>query len=88
MSLTGELRDPTSPVAHYLAGRFADLDPIIATWQRAVAEARTVLPCGRVDWALIGRAFGYQLGFAFCLDPPYAAILGACHYTATQQLVP
>jgi hypothetical protein len=34
----------------------------------------------------VGQAFGHRLGFAFCLDPPYSPILGACHYVATEQL--
>jgi hypothetical protein len=86
MSLTTELRNPRSAISRYLATRFDRLDRVFHTWTEATRGARPVLPPAPVDWALVGQAFGHRLGFAFCLDPPYAPILGACQYVATEQL--
>jgi hypothetical protein len=86
VSLTSELRDPASPVTRWISGRFPGVAPLEAGWAAHVAGARTVRPRGRVDWALLGQAFGHRLGFAFGLDPPYAAVLGAGAYTASGQV--
>jgi hypothetical protein len=86
MSLTSELRNPRSEVSRYLAERFRRLDHVFHTWTEATAGARPVVPPKPVDWGLVGQAFGHRLGFAFCLDPPYSPILGACHYVETDQL--
>lgn len=87
MSLTSELRDPTSPITRYLQVRFPHLGHVQRHWTQATRNARTARPPGRVDYALVGGAFGYRLGFCYRADPPYAAIAGACHYTATRQLI-
>jgi hypothetical protein len=86
MSLTSELRNPRSAISRYLAARFNRLDQVFHTWAEATRGARPVLPPAPVDWGPVGQAFGHRLGFAFCLDPPYSSILGACHYVATEQL--
>jgi hypothetical protein len=86
MSLTSELRNPRSAISRHLAERFDRLDTVFHTWTEATRDARPVVPPAPVDWGLVGQAFGHRLGFAFCIDPPYSPILGACHYVATEQL--
>jgi hypothetical protein len=86
MSLTTELRNPRSAISRYLTTRYHQLDQVFHTWTEATRGARPVVPPAPVDWALVGQAFGHRLGFAFCIDPPYSPILGACQYVATEQL--
>jgi hypothetical protein len=86
MSITTELRNPRSAISRYLTSRFDRLDQVFHTWTVATKGAHSVVPPTPVDWGLVGQAFGHRLGFAFCLDPPYSPILGACHYVATAQL--
>jgi hypothetical protein len=86
MSLTTELKNPRSEISRYLTRRFHRLDSIFRLWVDVTKGSVAVVPEAKVDWALVGAAFGHRLGFAFCIDPPYSPILGACHYVATDQL--
>jgi hypothetical protein len=88
VSLTSELTNPSSPLAHYLTKRFPHRGAIADTYAAAVSDAPTVTPAagGGYPWALVGSAFGHRLGFAFAADPPYAALLGATQLTDTEQV--
>ena len=77
MSLHRELEDPAGPIGRYLAGRFPDRAHTLARWEQALAGRPVVEPPGPTRRDRVGRAFAYRLGYAFRLDPPYAAIVGA-----------
>jgi hypothetical protein len=77
MSLRRELEDPAGPIGRYLDGRFPDRARVLASWGRALAGRPVVEPPGPTHRDRVGRAFAYRLGYAFRLDPPYAAIAGA-----------
>jgi hypothetical protein len=76
MSLLRELQDPGSPVGRYLAGRFPDRTRTLARWDRALSGRPLIAPPGPAERTPVDRAFAYRLGYAFRLDPPYAAIGG------------
>jgi hypothetical protein len=86
MSLTGELRNQRSPISRWLGASFPRLDQVFHTWTAATKGASTIPAPAGVDARLLASAFAYRLGFAFCLDPPYGAILGARNYVASDQL--
>lgn len=74
--LTAELSDPASPIRGWLETRFPHVDGLQPGWTRALAGTRTIHPRydGAVDWAGIGAAFGYRLGYALAWFPPYHAL--------------
>lgn len=77
MSLRRELEDPAGPIGRYLADRFPDRAHTLVRWGQALAGRPVLQPPGPTHQDRVGRAFAYRVGYAFRLDPPYAAIAGA-----------
>lgn len=76
MPLSAELRDASSPIALWMNARFPHTAALQPAWTAALTGARTLRPHhdGRIDWAGIGTAFGYRLGYALASYPPYHAL--------------
>ena len=87
MPLTHELADPDSDIHHWMQRTLPRTDALQPTWTDALAGAHTVRPRhdGPIDWAGIGRAFGYRFGFDLASTPPYHALFSLPILTGDDQ---
>jgi hypothetical protein len=85
--LTHELAGPDSAIHRWMQRTLPRIDALQTAWTDALVGARTVRPRhdGPIDWAGIGRAFGYRLGYALACTPPYHALFALPILTGDDQ---
>ncbi len=72
MSLTSSLKDPTSPLAKFVASRLPNVAPIRDDWKLRLTGTTTLRPSDdiRLPWATIGTAIDYRLRYYFAVTEP------------------
>jgi len=78
MSLSSQLRDPSSPVRKFFLVRVGDVRSIRREWRSALAGAETIRPITkqRPPYHTLGTALDYRIRFYFP-SPPVASLIGA-----------
>lgn len=69
MSLTSELKDPTSPIRQFLYGEFPNARALVGDARDTLASAMTIKPSGIVAWGTVGTAIDYRLRYYFRVTP-------------------
>ena len=91
MSLTGHLRDKSSPIREFLRTRFPDTRSFLADDRKRIREADTLQTNAEVQWrSTIGAALDYRIRYYFGLTPfdQLIAYHGARYLTDSQVLTP
>ena len=69
MSLTSHVKNPKSPIRHFLCDEFPNTRTFLASARKQVRQAKTIRPDTDVPWDIVGMALDYRIRYYFAVTP-------------------